>query len=53
MIRIKNKEEIIRKFYLNLQIDLTDFEKEIPMDELLIGIRVRGFRIIKVKYMIT
>ena len=40
----KNKEEIIRKFYLNLQIDLTDFEKEIPMDELLIGIKSQGIQ---------
>ena len=40
----KNKEEVIRKFYLNLQIDLTDFEKEIPMDELLIGIKSQGIQ---------
>ena len=40
----KNKEEIIRKFYLNLQTDLTDFEKEIPMDELLIGIKSQGIQ---------
>lgn len=40
----KNKEEIIRKFYLNLQTDLTDFEKEIPMDELLIGVKNQGIQ---------
>lgn len=29
---------------MNLQIDLTDFEKEIPMDELLIGIKSQGIQ---------
>ena len=41
---VKKTYIIYSKFYLNLQIDLTDFEKENPMDELLIGIKSQGIQ---------
>lgn len=45
----QQKDEIIRKFYLSLQAELTDFEKEIPMEELLLGIKDQTVQIHKSK----
>ena len=44
MIRRKIKKRLFVNFIRILQIDLTDFEKEIPMDELLIGIKSQGIQ---------
>lgn len=43
--RVAKKQEIIQKFYADLQADLTEFEREIPMEELLLGVKDQTFQI--------
>ena len=42
--QVAKKQEIIQRFYAELQADLTEFEREIPMEELLLGVKDQTFQ---------